>query len=103
MLDERYSLRGKVALITGGSRGIGRAIALAFAEAGADLVVSSRNKRPPELEETAERVRAMGEEGPGGARPRGQKGGGGRPGAGRPSMHSAGSTSWSTTPGGTPY
>ena len=60
MLDELYSLRGKVALITGGSRGIGQAIAMAFAEAGADLVVSSRNKRPPELEETAERVRAMG-------------------------------------------
>ena len=60
MLDERYSLRDKVALIAGGSRGIGRAIALAFAEAGADLVVSSRNKRPPELEETAEQVRAIG-------------------------------------------
>ena len=60
MPDERYSLRDKVALITGGSRGIGRAIALAFAEAGADLVVSSRNKRPPELEETVEQVRAIG-------------------------------------------
>jgi len=60
MLDELYSLQGKVALITGGSRGIGQAIAMTFAEAGADLVVSSRNKRPPELEETAERVRAMG-------------------------------------------
>ncbi len=60
MLDELCSLRGKVALITGGSRGIGQAIAMTFAEAGADLVVSSRNRRPPELEETAERVRAMG-------------------------------------------
>jgi len=60
MLDEMYTLRGKVALITGGSRGIGQAIAMAFAEAGADLVVSSRNRRPPELEATAERVRAMG-------------------------------------------
>ena len=60
MLNELYSLQGKIALITGGGRGIGQAIALAFAEAGADVVVSSRDKRPPELEATAERVRAMG-------------------------------------------
>ncbi|MHB8772764.1 MAG: SDR family NAD(P)-dependent oxidoreductase [Syntrophales bacterium] len=60
MLDELCTLGGKVALITGASRGIGRAIALAFAEAGADVVVSSRNRRPPELDETAEQVRAMG-------------------------------------------
>ena len=60
MLNELYSLQGKIALITGGGRGIGQAIALAFAEAGADVVVSSRNKRPPELEATAERIRAMG-------------------------------------------
>jgi NAD(P)-dependent dehydrogenase (short-subunit alcohol dehydrogenase family) len=47
-------------LITGGSRGIGRAIALAFAEAGASLVVSSRNKRPPELQKVAEEIQAKG-------------------------------------------
>jgi dehydrogenase/reductase SDR family member 4 len=60
VFEKLFSLQGRVAVITGGSRGIGRSIALAFAEAGADLVVSSRNKKPPELENVAEEVRAMG-------------------------------------------
>jgi dehydrogenase/reductase SDR family protein 4 len=60
MFENLFSLQKKVAVITGGSRGIGRAIALAYAEAGADVVVSSRNKRPPELEKVAEEIQATG-------------------------------------------
>jgi len=53
-----FSLTGKVALITGGSRGIGRATALGFAWAGADVVVTSR--RLPDLEEVAGEIRGLG-------------------------------------------
>ena len=60
MFENLFSLKGKVAIITGASRGIGRAIALAYAEAGADLVLSSRNRRPPELEKVAEEISATG-------------------------------------------
>ena len=41
-MDALFDLSGKVALITGGSRGLGRQMALAFAEHGADVIVTSR-------------------------------------------------------------
>lgn len=52
------TLQGRVALVTGASRGLGRDTALALAAAGADLVVMARTSG--DLEETAELVRACG-------------------------------------------
>ena len=54
----QISLEGKVAVVSGGSRGIGAASALALADAGADVIVASR--KLPDLEQVAEKVRAKG-------------------------------------------
>jgi NAD(P)-dependent dehydrogenase (short-subunit alcohol dehydrogenase family) len=53
-----FSLQDKIALITGGSRGIGQATALGFAWAGADVVVASR--KLPDLEKVTEQIRGLG-------------------------------------------
>lgn len=55
---EKFSLRGKSAIITGAGRGIGRGIALAMAEAGAEILISSRTEE--ELHKTAEEVKKLG-------------------------------------------
>jgi 3-oxoacyl-[acyl-carrier protein] reductase len=55
----RFSLAGKNAVVTGGSRGIGRAIALGLAEAGADVMITYREKLA-EADVVAKAIRAKG-------------------------------------------
>jgi NAD(P)-dependent dehydrogenase (short-subunit alcohol dehydrogenase family) len=56
--NELFDLTGKVALITGASRGIGEAIAVAYAQAGAKVVLSSRKQA--DLDGVAQRIRELG-------------------------------------------
>lgn len=59
-MDELFDFTGKVALVTGGSRGLGREMVLAFARRGADVVITSR--KADNCESVADEVRALGRE-----------------------------------------
>jgi NAD(P)-dependent dehydrogenase (short-subunit alcohol dehydrogenase family) len=58
MTDPLFDLSGKIALVTGGSRGLGREMALAFAQHGADVVIASR--KLDACEAVADEVRGIG-------------------------------------------
>jgi len=59
MIFSRFELNGRKALVTGSSRGIGRSLALALAEAGADVVLHGI-RRSPAAEETLSAVESRG-------------------------------------------
>ena len=56
MILDQFKLDGKVAVVTGGGRGIGEAYALGLAEAGADIAIVSHTSG----DETAEKIKALG-------------------------------------------
>ncbi len=57
-IDQLFSLAGRTALVTGASRGLGASMAIALAQAGADLVITARSVAA--LETTAAQIRALG-------------------------------------------
>ncbi len=58
MVLERFRLDGKAVVVTGAGRGLGQQMALALAEAGADVLCAART--PEQIEATAEAIRALG-------------------------------------------
>ena len=58
MILDRFRLDDQVAVVTGAGRGLGAAMAVAFAEAGADVVIASRTQS--QLEEVAEQIEQVG-------------------------------------------
>ncbi len=58
MESELFSLEGKIAVVTGGTSGIGRALSLGLAEAGADVIATAR--RQQQVDETAAAIESLG-------------------------------------------
>ena len=58
MSHDLFNLHGRVAVVVGGTSGIGRVLALGLADAGADVVASAR--RAALIEEVAEKIEARG-------------------------------------------
>ena len=59
-MERSTNLHGKVCLITGSSRGLGRALALEFARRGANVVINSRSSSARDLAETERQLRGLG-------------------------------------------
>jgi NAD(P)-dependent dehydrogenase (short-subunit alcohol dehydrogenase family) len=59
MKDSLFSLEGKVAVVTGGTSGIGRALSLGLADAGADVIATARRKE--QVDDTAKEIEARGQ------------------------------------------
>ncbi|MGD1106248.1 MAG: glucose 1-dehydrogenase [Terracidiphilus sp.] len=58
MKDQLFSLEGKVAVVTGGTSGIGRALSLGLGDAGADVIATARRKE--QVDDTANEIEARG-------------------------------------------
>ncbi len=58
MIKQVFSLEGKIAVVTGGTSGIGRALSLGLAEAGADVIATAR--REQQVNETATEIESLG-------------------------------------------
>ena len=58
MSSKLFSLEGKVAVVTGGTSGIGRALSLGLADAGADVIATAR--RQQQVDDTAGEIEARG-------------------------------------------
>ena len=89
-LPPEFDLTGRVAIVTGGGTGIGRATALLLAERGADVAMAGRRAEP--LDRTASDIHAIGRTRPRGPVRRAQGRGGTRAGGGGRPNASAAST-----------